>query len=1245
MKRKAGKRAGGVPKKKKLKTADVIAEFNKSPFVLQCDDVLADNCFSTQVVEGTDQFVNSIIKLLKNAKLKGKYPLVDTKWMEASGVVFPLKIDQKLVERMKSSVLEFEFKKPQNVEVVGDWNVGAVLKSVDPEVLLDVEVPTEYFGQRDHLNFIYHVKRAHYASACAVILRKSLKNANISFVADTDKPRNADLLIERIQDVESGTVLPNVRITFSVSPQAPFAVLSRLLPTKNCLRSNFIEGKKNSSEEEDKPTPCYNKSIVSDICRRSCLSKLVDFLSRNEAILKAYKLLKLWASRSGLLKRSDGLSAASLAAFLMLLDQKQIISDRMELPTVLSYVWKWFAETSFSEPLSLNEEVDVSSFEEDSTFVFLDFDGNVNLTSSLSTLALGRIKREASRALRMLPSLDSFHHIFVTSLPFSLLYDQYITVTLPAHYLQQLKSAEKYSADILDHSDNWLRFFITHFVPTITKGWEDRIPYFDVNSQNFSSRKQWPLDALHTNGKTPFNITIGMELQNNWNNPITRGPVANTPEGADFRKFWGKRSELRKFADNTICEAVVWAENGSTTIPVIVLRHLLERHFALTESALLDSVVPEKMLADPAHFERLNNAYDQLSKHLRNAKDLPLGVANINPISAALRRTDPYPPLSNMTPLVTEMDDSNSFALPEILKDVSPLLPTVHVKITLEKSGRWADDIDAISKLKAAFYIEVGRCLAEQFSLKCYPQRNCLYIIMERSTVFSLEIVCPKEVTILRKIAGKKDGIPKDSTASRQLEKESVYRPQLCSSLTGISNQFSSFGETCQIVRQWIASQYLLNQFDPVVIELLVANVYLSPVGFAAPLTPYKGFVHFLNLLVDHNWLMKPLFVDFTKTWTDTDIHDLSQNFLKMRAVLPPMVIITPDDSIGSRFTRGLPQPVVLKRIIALASSALKVIIATGSGANLESLFASGTGAYDLLISVNPKNIAPRLNSRPKKPQNNKSTGKVLPVVDFNPVELFVSELKASFDSVAYFFYNHFNPDKIGVIWKPVNSVKEVNITNCVHQIVSNGKVAVNREAIIEDIRVMAEPVDEPTDCGDSSASPSSADVPWIALLVDGVMESSIFSRISKIGNFCGVRFASFTDPVLYVSSSTDYVFRSWHFYGALSVTNIIFYCSCCNAHPKKEEGAQVHQRLHTNEKPFACSHCGRRFPDRSNWRVHEKTHSREKTFVCGECGKAFAQKNYLTKHEKRSHGKGVRRDEAGATEDSHAERGANGSS
>ncbi|TKR94169.1 hypothetical protein L596_008493 [Steinernema carpocapsae] len=400
MKRKAGKKANVVAKKKAKAS---IAEFNKSPFVLQCDDLLAENSFAASVVEESEKFAASIIKILRTGKLQGKHPLVDTKWMQESGVVFPLKIDQKLIERMKSSSLDFEFKKPQQAEIVGDWKSGAALKSLDPEILIDVQMSQEYFGPRDHLNFIYHVRRAHYASACAVILGKALKNATLSFVTNSDAPWNPDILVER--SVEGTDVVPKTRITFSVSTEAPFALMSRLTSEKNCVRSSFVQGKvsKKEQDQDDVATPFYNRSIVMDLCWRNLRAKLTGFLNGNEVALKAYKLLKLWAARSDLFKRSDGISKETLAYLLVYLDQKQIISDKMELTTLLTNFWTWLVEKNFQEAISLKEDADIAIFEGASKYVFVDPEGHVNLVASMSVPALGRISREASRALRMLP--------------------------------------------------------------------------------------------------------------------------------------------------------------------------------------------------------------------------------------------------------------------------------------------------------------------------------------------------------------------------------------------------------------------------------------------------------------------------------------------------------------------------------------------------------------------------------------------------------------------------------------------------------------------------------------------------------------------------------------------------------------------------------------------------------------------------------------------------------------------------
>jgi len=53
----------------------------------------------------------------------------------------------------------------------------------------------------------------------------------------------------------------------------------------------------------------------------------------------------------------------------------------------------------------------------------------------------------------------------------------------------------------------------------------------------------------------------------------------STPQALDFRTFWGEKSELRRFQDGSICEAVVWEADTicqKRLIPEQIVRHLLK---------------------------------------------------------------------------------------------------------------------------------------------------------------------------------------------------------------------------------------------------------------------------------------------------------------------------------------------------------------------------------------------------------------------------------------------------------------------------------------------------------------------------------------------------------------------------------------------------------------------------------------------------------------------------------------------
>eukprot|EP00003_Mantamonas_plastica_P025625 TRINITY_DN506_c0_g1_i7.p1 TRINITY_DN506_c0_g1~~TRINITY_DN506_c0_g1_i7.p1 ORF type:complete len:967 (+),score=365.77 TRINITY_DN506_c0_g1_i7:130-3030(+) len=901
------------------------------------------------------------------------------------------------------------------------------------------------------MNFKYLDKRVMYLAHICKELKQHKRFRKMKWSTFAGNPDKPVLLIY------PGVNADNIATKFVI----------RIVP---CLEMDAMEFKKllarrsnvRTDDGESNPTPLYSHGIVEDMLIEEHNEYLNEFLEEDQRdnVVETIMLFKIWLRRRGLGMSRDGINGFTISMLLVYLVKQHKLTKHMSAYQMFKIALKFISETDIQEQgLSLfhvQDHMDEDDGGEHSQLVaqqtmadhlqhfdlvFQDATGHCNLMAKVSKDAYQEFRYEAALSLEFLAhnAITGFNAVFIQTVDPFLKFDTLIWI--PETPILGGKKNE----DGQDKQEQFMDYDVLYqsrqaVIDTLKRGLNDRVQMLRSVFVHEKRFEEWALNdsSVHFNQE---GMLIGMIVDpENVTRTVDRGPAADSDDAQEFRQLWGDKSELRRFRDGTIIEAVVWDVDLGQRDQIVggIVRYLLYLHFSVQPKAvqLFGNQQPSHQGETMDSLE-VTKITDSLGSIIKGLDDLPLMVMNTQPISAVSRYTDIWPQSAYQ---LEGSQQSSSSSNSSGLKYVRP----IELVLQFETSGKWPeDDVAAIVHLKAAFYLQMSSALKKQKSIASSCTAHFIDIAYE-GLVFRVFIYHLREL-ILHSKTNKIEA----ANAGRQL----MDLPKHSSYIHAFHKRNVSYGPTVKLAKRWMHSQLFSGYVREEAIELIVASLYTNPQPYKAPQSALTGFLRFLYLICSFNWAAVPLIVD-----QDGDIEDESEIIHHFEGMLaaginPGMFIATPEDKFDSIWTADGPSPLILKRLQGCALVAMDqvktMVMNTLSGGKMSTnkmwkgIFQPVEEDFDVRITIDPTMvIEPAFNLKSKskgkagstklqdtlhqsaahtKYANLKDSVNMLPdvLVGLDPVQCYISDLQMRFGEFALFFYNETCPHTVYVSWKP----------------------------------------------------------------------------------------------------------------------------------------------------------------------------------------------------------------------------------
>lgn len=547
-------------------------------------------------------------------------------------------------------------------------------------------------------------------------------------------------------------------------------------------------------------------------------------------------------------------------------------------------------------------------------------------------------------------------------------------------------------------------------------GLNDRVALVHLS---YSGTKPFAVKGAPTPERQDAGILVGLLVDGkNIARMMDRGPSPEEKKkAAAFRKFWGPKAELRRFADGSIIESVTWTKS-KTPIYQQIIRHIVSYQFGETQAeniSFIGDVFGHLIGGEQASavFNPVFEAFDRLEKDLKALTGIPLAMRHVAAAAPALR--------------------ASTIDLP--FAPGQPLMEPADVVVQFESSGRWPDDLVAIQRTKASFLIKLGQLLEEAHDgqiitrvglenednkIMNYAFLDVLYL---SGPAFRIRIYHDREISLLENKSRDPTLPVREKEAALNAwvahQRMFVLGPRHTDSIRRLCNQYPLMSPTIRLVKKWFAAQlFSARHVADELVELMVARVFLYPFPFAAPSSVMSGFLRSLAFLAKWDWRTQPLILDLSGDHMKADdFAGIRANFDAMRDKDPvmnrvAMFVASNHDRAHSLWTEGnRPPKVVAARMTALTRAADAAAKKKAGGLELEvhELFAVATGDFDFVLHLNPKYATPPAKKVEKyknlqlEQEERGITAEDIARLSFDPCSDFVDEISVFITLLLFF--------------------------------------------------------------------------------------------------------------------------------------------------------------------------------------------------------------------------------------------------